>query len=155
MKKLVGPIYSSGSLVDERKHHFTDGYVAPISREKREEQVKLVNKYFNKEKKTTDNLQKKIIDKAEKLQNSFSQEVVKISREEALKLGEARRIEALQRREQYLRTQVIFIILSQGTHAYILIFRWLHRMLPQSSISPLPMLSINPSVNIMKKLMSM
>merc|ERR1711962_1864821 len=87
---------------------FTDGYVAPISREKREEQVKLVNKYFQREKKSTDNLKQKIIEKASKLQGSYAEETAKaISRDEALKLGEARRKEALIRREEHLKNQAV------------------------------------------------
>jgi len=108
MKKLVGPIYSAGKSIDQRKHNFTDGYVAPISREKREEQVKLVNKYFQREKKSTDNLKQKIIEKASKLQGSYAEEATKvISRDEALKLGEARRKEALLRREEHLKSQAV------------------------------------------------
>merc|ERR1711962_296996 len=105
MKQMVGPVYSSGKIKDERKHHFTDGYVAPISRERREEQVKLVTKYFQKEKKVTDTLKQKIIDKTEKLSESYIENANKISREEALKLGEARRKEALQRREMQVKMQ--------------------------------------------------
>merc|ERR1711915_782503 len=107
MKKLVGPIYSAGKSIDQRKHHFTEGYTAPISREKREEQLKLVNKYFQREKKSTENLKQKIIDKAEKLQGVYAEEASKtITREEALVLGEARRREALMRREEHVKNQV-------------------------------------------------
>merc|ERR1711915_405101 len=105
MKQMVGPIYSTGKIKDERKHNFTDGYVAPISREKREEQVKLVKKYFQREKKSTDNLKQKIIDKTEKLSETYIENASKVTREEALKLGEARRKEALQRREAQLKEQ--------------------------------------------------
>merc|ERR1711915_786001 len=92
---------------DQRKHHFTEGYTAPISREKREAQLKLVNKYFQREKKSTENLKQKIIDKAEKLQGVYAEEASKtITREEALVLGEARRREALMRREEHVKNQV-------------------------------------------------
>merc|ERR1711994_180257 len=105
MKQMVGPVYSTGKIADEKKHHFTDGYVAPMTRERREEQVKLVTKYFQKEKSVTDNLKKKIIDKAEALSINYAEKASKITREEALKLGEARKREALQRREEQLKAQ--------------------------------------------------
>merc|ERR1711872_833641 len=105
MKQMVGPVYSTGKIADEKKHHFTDGYVAPMTRERREEQVKLVTKYFQKEKSVTDNLKKKIIDKAEALSINYAEKASKITREEALKLGEARKREALKRREEQLKAQ--------------------------------------------------
>ena len=98
-------------MVDERRHHFNQGYEAPISREKREEQVKLVNKYFMKEKKSTEDLRAKVINKAENLvlveQANFNKA---ISRDQALQRGEERRKEALQRREKHLKEQVKIII---------------------------------------------
>merc|ERR1719431_769932 len=106
LKKLHGPIYSSGKLVDERKHNFNQGYTAPLTREKREEQVKLVNKYFMKEKKATDDLRQKVIDKVENLAELQQVQYQKsVTREEALQRGEERRKEALQRREVQLRNQ--------------------------------------------------
>ena len=103
MKVMVGPIYSSGKIIDERKHNFICGYIAPISREKREEQVKLVKKFFQKEKNIIDNLTSKILGKAEQLQEKVEPKY--ISREEALIIGQERKREALKRREQY--SQVI------------------------------------------------
>merc|ERR1712123_338254 len=112
LKTMVGPIYSSGKIADERIHHFTDGYVAPLTREKREEQVKLVTKYFQREKKVTDRLQDKIVAKAEKLQKQYevrshseTRADTRVTREEALRQGESRRQEALQRRQQFLQQE--------------------------------------------------
>jgi len=112
LKTMVGPIYSSGNLVDQRKHNFTEGYSAPVTRERRQEQVKLVEKYFLKEKQTTDHLRQKIVDKAEILKRQYeprakseSRADGRISREEALKIGEARRQEALQRRQHFLQSE--------------------------------------------------
>merc|ERR1712002_763599 len=112
LKTMVGPIYSAGKIADERKHHFTDGYVAPLTREKREEQVKLVKKYFQREKQVTDRLQDKIVAKAEKLQKQYevrshseTRADTRITREEALGQGETRRQEALQRRQEFLKQE--------------------------------------------------
>merc|ERR1712045_979590 len=109
LKTMIGPIYSSGKIEDNRKHGYTQGYSAPLTRERKEEQVKLVQKYFQREKQATDFLQKKIVDKAESLRKQYaprakseSRTDSKISREEALKLGEVRRQEALQRRQEFL-----------------------------------------------------
>merc|ERR1712045_982345 len=109
LKTMIGPIYSSGKIEDNRKHNYTQGYSAPLTRERKEEQVKLVQKYFQREKQATDFLQKKIVDKAESLRKQYaprakseSRTDSKISREEALKLGEVRRQEALQRRQEFL-----------------------------------------------------
>merc|ERR1719466_264581 len=77
-----------------------------MTREKREEQVKLVNKYFMKEKKATDDLRQKVINKVENLAELEHVNYQKsISREEALQRGEERRKEALQRREVQLKNQ--------------------------------------------------
>jgi hypothetical protein len=97
MKVMVGPIYSSGKIADERKHHFNGGYVAPMSREKREEQVRLVKKFFQKEKLSIENLASKILEKAQILQEKA--DPIHISREEALRLGQERKREALMRHE--------------------------------------------------------
>merc|ERR1719323_609059 len=83
-----------------------------MTRERRQEQQKLVQKYFQREKQTTDKLQQKIVDKAENLRKQYeprakseSRVDSRITREEALKLGEARRQEALQRRQEFLHTE--------------------------------------------------
>jgi hypothetical protein len=106
MKVMVGPIYSSGKIADERKHHFTSGYEAPISREKREEQVRLVKKYFLREKNQVDNLALKILGKAEQLQEKADPR--NISREKALVIGQQRKQEALKRREKCVQVTIIF-----------------------------------------------
>merc|ERR1712013_760873 len=83
-----------------------------MGREKREEQVKLVKKYFQREKQVTDRLQDKIVAKAEKLQKQYevrshseTRADTRITREEALRQGEARRQEALQRRQEFLKQE--------------------------------------------------
>merc|ERR1712110_1279866 len=112
LKTMVGPIYSSGKIEDNRKHNFTQGYEAPMTRERKAEQMKLVQKYFLGEKQSTDMLQQKIVDKAENLRRQYSQRSrsetrtdTKISREEALKLGEERRKEAVERRKEFLKSE--------------------------------------------------
>merc|ERR1712227_986488 len=112
LKTIVGPIYSSGKIEEQRKHNFTRGYVEPMTRERRQEQQKLVQKYFQREKQTTDSLQQKIVDKAENLKKQYeprakseSRVDSRITREEALKLGEARRQEAIQRRQEFLHSE--------------------------------------------------
>jgi hypothetical protein len=103
LSSMVGPVYKAGK-VDHTKHHFTDGYKAPLTREKREEQIKLVGKFFKKEKDTVDKLQQKIVDKAEHLQQSYQSDI-KVTREDALKQGGERRQEALRRREEFIRQE--------------------------------------------------
>merc|ERR1711994_990195 len=80
-----------------------------MGREKRQEQIKLVSKFFQKEKSTVDNLQEKIVQKAENIQKGFATstttEVRRMTREEALIEGENRRQDAMRRREEFLKQQ--------------------------------------------------
>ena len=112
LKTMVGPIYSSGKLEENRKHNFSVSYAAPMSKERKIEQMKLVEKYFKREKQATDMLQTKILDKAENLRQQYAprsksetRAETRITREEALRLGEARRQDALQRRHEFLQTE--------------------------------------------------
>merc|ERR1712217_361808 len=83
-----------------------------MTRERKAEQMKLVQKYFQREKQSTDMLQQKIVDKAENLRRQYSprsksetRNDAKISREEALQLGEERRQNAIQRRQEFLKSE--------------------------------------------------
>merc|ERR1712147_371761 len=71
-----------------------------------------VQKYFLGEKKSTDMLQQKIVDKAENLRRQYSprsrsetRNDTKISHQEALKLGEERRRDAVERRKEFLKSE--------------------------------------------------
>ena len=75
-KELVGPIYSSGRIADERVHHFTQGYTAPLSAEQKAEKMRLVKKFFHQQQKGAEVLQQKVVAKAERLQQQFEVMVV-------------------------------------------------------------------------------
>ena len=110
-KELVGPIYSSGRIADERVHHFTQGYQAPLSAEQKAEKMKLVNKFFQQQQKEANTLQQKVVAKAERLQQQYevrshsAHSETRVSREEALRQGEQRRQEAVARRQEFLQEQ--------------------------------------------------
>ena len=75
-KELVGPIYSTGRIADERVHHFTQGYTAPLSAEQKAEKMRLVKKFFHQQQKGAEVLQQKVVAKAERLQQQFEVMVV-------------------------------------------------------------------------------
>lgn len=110
-KELVGPIYSTGKIADERVHHFTQGYQAPLSAEQKAEKMRLVKKFFQQQQKATDTFHQKVVAKVEGLKQQQSEVHVRsqsesrVSREEARERGEARRQEAVQRRQQFLQEE--------------------------------------------------
>merc|ERR1719180_631929 len=107
-KELVGPIYSTGKIADERVHHFTQGYQAPMSAEQKAEKMRLIKKHFEKQQKAIGSLHEKVVSKVTSLQQQTevrSHSESRVSREEALRLGENRRQEAVQRRQQFLQQE--------------------------------------------------
>merc|ERR1719222_48080 len=107
-KELVGPIYSTGKIADERVHHFTQGYQAPMSAEQKAEKMRLIKKHFEKQQKAMGSLHEKVVSKVVSLQQQTevrSHSESRVSREEALRLGENRRQEAVQRRQQFLQQE--------------------------------------------------
>ena len=107
-RELVGPIYSTGKIADERVHHFTQGYQAPMSAEQKAEKMRLIKKHFEKQQKAIGSLHEKVVSKVTSLQQQTevrSHSESRVSREEALRLGENRRQEAVQRRQQFLQQE--------------------------------------------------
>merc|ERR1719370_1323210 len=107
-RELVGPIYSTGKIADERVHHFTQGYQAPMSAEQKAEKMRLIKKHFEKQQKAIGSLHKKVVSKVTSLQQQTevrSHSESRVSRDEALRLGENRRQEAVQRRQQFLQQE--------------------------------------------------
>ena len=105
---MVGPIYSTGKIADERVHHFTQGYQAPMSAEQKAEKMRLIKKHFEKQQKAIGSLHDKVVSKVTSLQQQTevrSHSESRVSREEALRLGENRRQEAVQRRQQFLQQE--------------------------------------------------
>ena len=104
----MGPIYSTGKIADERVHNFTQGYQAPLSAEQKAEKLRLIKKHFEKQQKAIGSLHEKVVSKVSSLQQQTevrSHSESRVSREEALRLGENRRQEAVQRRQQFLQQE--------------------------------------------------
>jgi len=101
LSEMHGPIYNTGKINDLAKHSFKDGYEGT---KVKQDQVELVSKFFKQEKqekREVQTLQTQVIQKAESVQQEFK----KVTVAEASVMGEERRVEAVQRRQEFLKEQ--------------------------------------------------